>query len=502
MRILSAEEARAVDARTIGAGTPGLVLMKRAAAGIAREVARAVASRPERGARVIVLAGPGNNGGDGFEAARLVLASRTATGVETLLVGSSRHLAADALKTFERLMKSGGSIREVESERDLEPLRSATLVVDALFGTGLKSPIAEGGRAAHAVALTSRGPAFVVAVDLPSGLSADTPEIWMPSVRADVTVTFGSPKRCHAFVPAAGMCGRIVVEDIGLMGEAAPAAGETEAVTARDLVRLLPARTADTHKGTYGHLLIVGGSEGMAGAPALAARAALRSGVGLATVAAPEAVRAIVHVLSPESTTASFEADPAGFDAIAVGPGLGRSESARRAWRRTLPSEKPAVFDADALNLAERPEDFSGRKAATVLTPHPGEAGRLLGSDAAGVNADRIASARTLAARSNCVVVLKGFRSVVASPEGRVALVLAGNAGMATGGAGDVLTGVTGSLLARGFSAFDAAAAAAWLHGAAGDLAREVLGEESLTAGDLVAWLPGAFSLVREARPA
>jgi NAD(P)H-hydrate epimerase len=503
MRILSAEEARAQDAKTIAAGTPGLVLMKRAAAGVAREVARAIARRPERAGRVVVLAGPGNNGGDGFEAARLLMGSRVAAGVETLLVGTTRHLAGDALKTFERLTKSGGSIREVESEKDLEPLRSATLVVDALFGTGLKNPIAEGGRAARAVALASEGPAFVVAVDLPSGLSADDAGIWRPSVTADVTVTFGSPKRCHAFAPAAGSCGRITVEDIGLIPDrAAPADGEPEAVTARDLVRLFPRREAASHKGTYGHLLVVGGSEGMAGAPALAARAALRSGAGLATVASPEAVRPVVHTLSPESTTASLEADPGAFDALAVGPGLGRSGAASAAWRRMVSAGRPAVFDADALNLAARPEEFAGRSAPTILTPHPGEAGRLLGMDAIAVNGDRIAAAKTLAARSGCVVVLKGFRSVVASPEGRVALVLAGNAGMATGGAGDVLTGIAGSLLARGFSAFDAASAAAWLHGAAGDLAREGCGEESLVAGDLAAWLPEAFALVREARPA
>jgi hydroxyethylthiazole kinase-like uncharacterized protein yjeF len=503
MRIQSAEEAKAQDAKTIAAGTPGLVLMKRAAGAVAREVARVIARHPERAARVIVLCGPGNNGGDGFEAARLIFAARTATSVDTLLVGTAKQVGGDALKTFERLTKSGGSIREVEAEKDLEPLRQATLVVDALFGTGLKKAIAEGGRAARAVEMASSGPAFVVAVDLPSGLNADETEIWTPSVNADLTVTFGSPKKCHVFQPAAGRCGRIVVEDIGLIPDAVPVpAGEIEAVTARDLVRLFPNRAPATHKGTYGRLLVVGGSDGMAGAPALAARAALRSGAGLASVAAPEAVRAIVHMLSPESTTLPLDAGPDPFDALAVGPGLGRSESARATLRRMLSSKKPAVFDADALNLAGRPEDFAGRVVATVLTPHPGEAGRLLETDAERVNADRVGSAKTLAARSGCVVILKGFRSVVASPEGRVALVLAGNAGMATGGAGDVLTGVTGALLARGFSAFDAAMAAAWLHGAAGDLAKELIGEEGLIAGDLAAWLPEAFALVREARPA
>ena len=247
-------------------------------------------------------------------------------------------------------------------------------------------------------------------------------------------------------------------------------------------------------------LVVVGGSVGMAGAPALAARASLRAGVGLVTVAAPDAVRQIVHVLCPEATTSGPDIDPAGFDALAVGPGLGRSEEARGIFVRLAAAARPAVFDADALTLA-RLEIFAGRRAPTVLTPHPGEAGRLLGTDAASVNADRIGTGKSLASRSNAVVVLKGFRTVVAAPDGRVAVVLAGNPGMATGGAGDVLTGITGALLARGLSAWDAARTAAWLHGAAGDIAAEALGEESVVASDLADNLPGAFSLARDARP-
>jgi hydroxyethylthiazole kinase-like uncharacterized protein yjeF len=502
VRILSAEESRACDARTIAAGTPGLVLMKRAAAAVVREAARAIAARPDRAGRVVVLAGPGNNGGDGFEAARLLQAGRTAAGVETLLLGDPDRLAGDARATFQRLVQSGTPVRAAASERDLEPLRTATLLVDALFGTGLTRPVAPDSLAARAVRLASSGRAFVLAVDVPSGLSGDGAEVPGPSVRADLTVTFGTPKRCHVFTPAAGLCGRIAVADIGLLAaDGAAREGEPEAIVAADVAPLFPPRAATSHKGTYGHLLVAGGSDGYLGAPALAAHAAHRSGAGLVTVSAPEAVRNAVHALSPETTSVSEDADVSPYDALAVGPGLGRSEEAVRRLARLAAAEKPAVFDADALNLAGGASFFAARPAPTVLTPHPGEAGRLLGTDAGSVNADRFGAARRLAALSRAVVVLKGFRSVVADPTGRTALVVAGNPGMASGGAGDVLTGIAGALLARGFSAWDAASAAAFLHGAAGDLAAEAAGEETLIASDITAHLGGAFGLLRVARP-
>ena len=502
MRILSAEESRACDARTIEGGTAGLVLMKRAASAVAREASRAIAARPDRAGRIVAVAGPGNNGGDGFEVARLLHVSGTAAGIETLLLGDPARLTGDARTTFQRLVRTGLPVRVATSERDLEPLRSATLVLDALFGTGLTRPVAVDALAARAVSLTSAGRAFVLAVDVPSGLSGDRADVPGPAVRADLTVTFGTPKRCHVFVPAAGLCGRIAVADIGLLAaDTAAPEGEPEAIVSADVAPLFPPREAASHKGAYGHLLVAGGSDGYLGAPALAARAAHRSGAGLVTVSGPEAVRGAAHVLSPETTSVPADADVSPYDALAVGPGLGRSEEAGRRLARLMAADKPAVFDADALNLAGGAPYFAARRAPTVLTPHPGEAGRLLGSDAATVNADRTASARRLAALSGAVVVLKGFRSVVADPSGRTALVLAGNPGMASGGAGDVLTGIAGALLARGLSAWDAAAAAAFLHGAAGDLAAETTGEEALIASDITDFLGGAFGLLREARP-
>ncbi len=502
VKFLSAEAARALDERTIASGTPGLVLMKRAAAAVARETARAVTVRPERAARLVLLAGPGTNGGDGFEAARLLQGTRTVTGIETLLLGDPARLTADAQRTFNRLVQSGLPVRTVESERDLEPLRSATFVLDALFGTGLTRPIGDGSLAARAVALVRSRGAFVLSVDVPSGLSGDRDDVPGPSMRADATVTFGAPKRCHVFPPAAGLCGRIVVADIGLLGAPPVEAGEVGVVAAPDVAPHFPRREATSHKGTYGHLLVAGGSEGFRGAPALAARAAHRSGAGLVTVAAEEAVRAAVHALSPETTSVAPDADLSPYDALAVGPGLGRSEKAARLLKRLAGSAKPAVFDADALNLSGGAVFFAGRPAPTILTPHPGEAARLLGTDAGSVNADRIAAARRIAALSGAVVVLKGFRSVVCEPAGRTALVLSGNPGMASGGTGDVLTGMAGAFLARGLAAWDAAAAAAWLHGAAGDLAAERVGEEAVTASDVTERIGAAFSLLSDACPA
>jgi ADP-dependent NAD(P)H-hydrate dehydratase / NAD(P)H-hydrate epimerase len=497
VRVVSADESRALDVRTIAAGTPGFVLMKRAANAVVRELAGVLARRPGRAARVVVLAGPGNNGGDGFEVARLLMASRLASGVETLLLGNPQHLTTDARKTFHRLEQAGGVIREVNDANDLESLAVATLVVDALFGTGLKRRVAPDGLPAKAIALASSGRSFVASVDLPSGLSADEAEAWEPSVRADLTVTFGWPKPCHVERRPAARCGRISVADLGFVAADGPALGEAVAVA--DVAALFPRRPAESHRGTFGRLLVVGGETGMAGAPALACRAAHRAGAGLVTASVPDVVRAILHGLSPETTSVGGEADLARYAAVAVGPGMGPSESARDSVARAAASAVPAVFDADALNLAGKAGFFAARPGPTVLTPHPGEAGRLLGISPDEVNADRKAAAIRIARAAHAVVVLKGFRPIVADASGRTSTVLAGNPALASGGTGDVLTGVVGALLARGLSAWDAACAAAWLHGTAGDLLRESKGEESVTATDVVEALPDAFLLAREA---
>ena len=496
MRIVGSEEARRIDERTIHAGTPGLILMERASAAVVREIARLFATRPERALRPIVLAGTGNNGGDGFEVARLLAKVRGWTTPEILLVGDPARIAGDAAVTFLRLEESGVAITRIENESDLAPLRDATFIVDALFGTGLSRPL--DGLAARAAVLSSRRSTFVLAVDLPSGLNGTIATLPGPHVVADLTVTFGFPKVAHVHLPAAAACGRVVVADIGLGNAFSGAAdGDVEAVTARDVASLFPRREAASHKGTYGRLAIYGGSPGMSGAPVLAAIGAHRTGAGLVTLCLPEEIRRMAQTVSPESLTSSFDTNASHFDAIAVGPGLGTSEGARTLFERLVTLQMPAVFDADALNLAAgRPELFSSRRAPTVLTPHPGEAARLLGTDTKTIAADRLGAARKLARLSGATVILKGFRSVVATPQGWAAFVLAGNPGQANGGMGDVLTGIIGALLARGFSAQDAASAGAWLHGTAGDLVREAKGEEGLVASDVAAALPAAFRAI------
>jgi NAD(P)H-hydrate epimerase len=503
VRAVTATEARKLDAETIEAGTPGIVLMERAAARVAAELFRVLSRRPGLGASIVVVAGTGNNGGDGFEIARLLLSGGCEGRVTTLLLGGGAgRLPADAWTTHDRLRSAGGAPVHVETENGLEPIRRATLVVDALFGTGLSRPVGETGLDGAAIRLMNGG-AFVVSVDLPSGLRGGKADISGPHVFADVTVTFGFPKVAHVLLPAAGACGRIVVAPIGLRGEDDQNGGTgPEVIAAPDVGRLLPRRDPEGHKGTYGTVCVAGGALGMAGAPALAARAALRSGAGKVVVSAPDEVRAIVHCLCPEATTSGEGVDFSQFQALAVGPGLGTAERSEHVFRQALGSGIAAVFDADALNLAAgKPEAFA-RSPRTVLTPHPGEAARLLGVSSAQIGLDRTAAALDLARRSGAVVILKGFRSVVASPEGRAALVLAGNPGMATGGAGDVLTGVVGAFLARGMTAWDAAAAGAYLHGLAGDLAAESLGEMGIVASDIVDRLPEAFSSLPRSRPA
>lgn len=501
MLALTAEAARSLDARTIAAGTPGLVLMERAASAVANEIARVVAARPALAARIVVLAGTGNNGGDGFEIARLLAGRRDSGPPEIVLVGEEAALRGDARATFSRARVAGLAVTPA-SDGGLESLRRATLVVDALFGTGLSRPVDAASVAAAAISAAASSGAFVVAVDVASGLGAGATESLGPHLRADVTVTFGHPKTVHVRGDSAAASGRLVVARIGLLPLSDVPPGSEAVVTAPDVATWFPPRAADSHKGTLGRVGLLAGSAGMSGAAILAARGAHRAGAGLVTVLADDDSRAAIPAASPETLTlprgAALEA-LASFDALGVGPGLGASAEARASFEHAVSAGVPAVFDADALNLAAGPEAFASRTAATVLTPHPGEAGRLLGLPAAAIQRDRAAAARELAERARCAVVLKGHRSLVAAPGVDVRVVLSGNPALATGGTGDVLTGIAAAFLARGLDALAAASAAAYLHGLAGDFVREARGEEGLVARDLADALSHAFRALRTA---
>lgn len=521
--VLTAAQMGQADRRTIDEiGVPGAVLMENAGSA----VAAAIRQRYPGSRRVVVLCGRGNNGGDGF-----VVASRLRDLQPVVyLAGARADVKGDARTHMAAYEQSGGVVTELLDlagwQAARETVGRADLVVDALLGTGLRD--APSGLAGQIIqdlsqAAASRPP--IVAVDIPSGLSSDTAAVAWASVPATVTVTFAAPKVGHVLPPACERVGDLIVADIGI-----PPAVLAEADTrlwlleARDAASAFPVRKADAHKGTFGHLLVVAGSVGKSGAAILSAGGALRAGAGLVTVATPAPALLMVAAGRPELMTEPLPVGGNGgldrealgralalagkTDAVVIGPGLGQ-DAATRDFVRSFVADCPAplIIDADGLNALApgRSSDppaaaaLQKRPAATVVTPHPGEMARLVGSDTAAVQRRRLDVARDLAAGGRAVVVLKGYRTVVAEPGGRAAVNPTGNPGMATGGTGDVLSGVLGALLARRLEPWTAATAGVYVHGLAGDIAAGRLGQESLLAGDLIDALPEAIRSVGHA---
>lgn len=514
MKVLTAAAMREVDDRATGElGVPAAVLMENAALG----VIEALADRFAGARRVAVFCGPGSNGGDGLAVARHLLVRGWRPRV--WLVHGGREVGGEAARQLAICRALPLEVEEVADEEGLRAAlaaaRGSELVVDALFGTGLARPLS-GLFAAAVEGLCALG-APVLAVDLPSGLDASTHLPPGPHVAADLTVTFAALKVAHVLPPAALACGEVAVADLGVPSSLVEEAdGDLELLAGEELAGLLAPRPAAAHKGDFGHLLIVAGSPGKAGAAILAGRAAVRSGAGLVTVGVPAPLLTAVDVGSIESMSLALPADEEGrlrtdavapvleacerCTAVAVGPGLGIEGQTRTAIRRLAREVTlPLLLDADGVNaFAGEPEALRERRAPTVLTPHPGELARLLAIPTAAVVEDRVAAARSAAERSGAVVALKGQLTAIASPDGLVALNPTGNPAMASGGSGDVLTGLLGALLAQGLDAFDATCLAVYLHGLAGDLAVERLRVEALAASDLLAELPAALLAIRE----
>lgn len=497
MRLVTAAEMRAVDRAAIeGCGVPGHTLMERAGAAVARA---ALALRGPSG-RVVALCGGGNNGGDGYVAARRLV--EAGISVRALALAAPETLRGDARAAFEAAAHAGLAVGSAE---ELAALGAGPgdVLVDAIFGTGLARP-PEGVQAAaiaRLAELRARG-ARVLAVDVPSGLSADTGQPLGRSVQADRTVTFGFMKRGLVLHPGPELAGEVEVVDIGLPPEAAARVPVScELLVEEEARALVPARAPDAHKGDAGRVLVVAGSPGKSGAAHLALAGALRGGAGLVTLAAraevlpfalsgrPEAMSVALPAAGPlgAADLEGLLAAAHGVDAVVVGPGIPRGPETAATLRAFLErTQLPAALDADALNaLAERPELLAGLPAPIVLTPHPGEMARLCGLTVEAVQRDRVAIAAERARAWGCTVVLKGARTVVASPSAPPAIIPAGNPGLATGGTGDVLAGLTGALLASHLPAFDAARAAAFAHALAGDLAAARLGQRGLLASDV-----------------
>jgi hydroxyethylthiazole kinase-like uncharacterized protein yjeF len=504
--VLSRAQMRAFDAHLIGdCGVPGLVLMENAGRGATDVVVREALGGEARGKRAVVVCGSGNNGGDGFVVARHLLAR----GAEVALfcTGDPGRLRGDARANHDSFVGVGGVVRPLAAEADRpalgEELALADTVIDALFGTGLDRPLA--GDVVAILAAMSGARGTRVAIDVPSGTDADTGVPLGASFQADLTVTFAHLKLGLLTPLGARAAGVLHVADLGVPAARGPAlAPAAELLEPGDVARLLPPRAVDAHKYTAGHVVVFAGSQGRVGAALMVARGALRAGAGLATIASWEETAAIVRgrvteemvatLARGDKAGASVEAALHGKKVVVAGPGFGIDADARAAVTTLLERwTGPALFDADALTLfGGKAEAFAATETPRVLTPHAGEAARLLGTTSLAIEADRFAAARTLAARARAVVVLKGPYTLVAEPGGRVVINPGANPVLATAGSGDTLAGILGAMLC-GLSPFDAACAAVFIHAAAAEPWSEVHGDRGLLASEIADGVPLAL---------
>jgi NAD(P)H-hydrate epimerase len=510
--VFTATEMRALDARAIETlKIPGPRLMENAGRGAAALIAREWG--PVRGKRILLLCGKGHNGGDGFVVARHLKAKGAR--IRVLVAGRRGEVRGDAVQALERWR---GKVDEIVDDSGLtvvsRALAEADLVVDALLGTGSAGP-ARGLTAQIIERLNKqagRAGLPVVALDLPSGVGSDDGTVPGAAVRATLTATFAGLKRSLLLHPAAEHAGRVVVVPIGVPPIEVDRGVSTFLLEEGDIRPLFPPRPVEAHKGSYGHLLVIAGSVGKTGAAALAGRSALRSGVGLCTVATPASQQPIVAGFSMETMTEPIAETAAQSlavksrehlldlglqrDAVALGPGISLDPETQ-ALARALVAEvaRPMVVDADALSALVGHLDLLEQvPAPRVLTPHPGEMARMLGASIAQVQADRIETVRRFCSQYRVHLVLKGARSVLGAPDGKIFINPTGNPGMATGGSGDVLTGMIGAFLARRLEPLAALQAGCYLHGLAGDLAVADRGEEGLVAGDIIEAISAALN--------
>jgi NAD(P)H-hydrate epimerase len=486
MKILTADQMRNIDRRAIERfGVPSIVLMENAAIAVVDAI---FAHYPDS-ERVAIVCGIGQNGGDGFAVARH-LENRGVVPV-VILIGDRAKISGDSLTNFLICERLGIPIYD-----DLAHAADADLLVDALFGTGLNR--APAGAYADVIRDVAELRIPVLAIDLPSGANASSGVPFEPCVQAEVTVTFAAPKLCHIFEPAALYCGEVIVADISIPDVAVDEEAVSLAlITPKSIQPHIAPRLAATHKGTYGHVAVIAGSPGRSGAAVMCARGAIRAGAGLVTVMTDSETAKLVHAGCIEAMTATML--PSQAKAVLIGPGLQDNDESYANIREQIASiDLPMIIDASALNaFATRANEINPRALPRVITPHPGELARIMGSDTTSINADRIAAARDAARACNCVVVLKGHQTLVAEPDGHVFVNPTGNPGMATGGMGDVLSGVVAALLARGTDPLDAACTAVYLHGLAGDLLKEEIGDIGLAATEVADRIPRAIQRAR-----
>jgi len=510
MLLTTAEQMRELDRRASDEfGIPSIILMENAGLrtfDVVYDILQEIG-----GNRVTVVCGKGNNGGDGFVVARHL--SQAGADVEVYLIGRKDDVKGDARVNLKIAEKSDIPITELTDLSDLMySLDESDLIVDAIFGTGIKGEIT--GLARDVIDTINASGKYVVSVDMPSGLDSDTGQVLGSCVKADATVTFALPKIGLAAYPGISYAGEVTVVDIGIPELAFRTAGiNTFVVDAEDIRIRLPKRPADANKGTFGKVAIIAGSAGMTGAAAMAGMAAVRIGAGLVTLGVPESLNDILEAKVTEVMTVSFPETPERSfsraavekslelirrcDAVAIGPGIGRNPETVAFVHDILPKiDVPLVIDADGLNaIAEDVTVFEKQKSPAVITPHPGEMARLTGTPIEAIQSNRLKAAKDAAVRFGVTVVLKGAATVTASPDGEAWVNSTGSVALASGGTGDVLTGAITGLLAQGLSTLDAAICGVYIHGRAGELAEERYGSAGTAATDLLPLLPLAINL-------
>lgn len=509
MKIVTAHTMQEIDAQAINKfNISGLKLMEAAGCSCVEEI---VAEFGLNG-RALVMAGKGNNGGDGYVIARLL--AKKGWGVKVIILANRDEISGDAAINLDKLSHSTINYCTYEGQLSalhLEEFFQSDIIVDALLGTGLRNDIT--GVYAEAIDLMNSSGRPVLSVDIPSGIHGTTGRVLGDAVRAYITVTFAFAKLGHVLYPGAEHTGRLVVADIGIPSELMESAAGYDFLNADTMRPLLHRRDRLAHKGNFGHCLVIAGSTGKSGAASLTANSAVRAGSGLVTVAIPESINTIMEIKTTEAMTVPLldsgsgyltnNAFPAiekllvGKNAVAIGPGLDRRPGTYALVQNLIENiDLPMVIDADGLNALSENLTVLNRKKSkqVVLTPHPGEMSRMLGTSIPDVEAIRISVAQEFARNYGVYLVLKGARTIVASPTGTAAINSSGNPGMATGGMGDVLTGIIVSLLGQGYNAWDACCLGVFIHGYAADMVAEEKGEIGINASDVIEQLPFTYN--------
>jgi ADP-dependent NAD(P)H-hydrate dehydratase / NAD(P)H-hydrate epimerase len=508
MKVVSHKEMNEIDRRCImEIGIPGMVLMENAALRVVEEIEKDL--HGVRGKRIVLFAGKGNNGGDAFAAARHLFNKGAQAGV--ILVTAKGEIRGDALMNLEILEKMGLELTFPSDAaaviKDLSGLADVDLIVDGIFGTGFRGEME--GIAREAVERINQSKKRVLSIDIPSGVEAGTGQTASPSVRAHKTVTFGLPKTGLLIHPGCEHVGELVIADIGIPPHIVEGMDiRLHKIERSDAIKLLPSRPCNSNKGDFGRVLVISGSVGMTGAGCLSAEAALRTGAGLVYLGVPAILSSIYDTALAESITLPLEDGGTGYlvkdcmsalmkqlercNVVAAGPGLSSGGDIPEIVAGMIENAKrPLILDADALNAVAADISILGKKNCDiVITPHPGEMARIMGISIQDVQNNRIKVAREFAAQWKVIVVLKGARTIVALPDGTAYINTTGNPGMATGGTGDVLTGIIAGLAGQGLQLAEAAVAGVYIHGRAGDEAAAEKGMHGLIAGDLVRQLP------------